>query len=341
MGNATEAAGTSPNAIPYGIQRFDNPVYPYALRPMGQARRPSSNLRIQVMEGTEVPRGAPSYNSLNEVVHQQPVVFSQSSPTGQQHIPIAYTTDGQFMFPGQAPPGAFQPSHDTPGFYPYYSPANRPPSRAQPRPMADIPNPAPFRSHNEQFMPPRWQEPGNFTYAEAQPYNTGSLPAGGPNRGLKRDKIPNEWCGPQASRAPLSTPMRYDPGNHQISSITHHYGNQDRDFSRQENVALQDLRRNRSGSIEPFPQFHGHSITQAPPRRPPPDFGEVGLDDFICSPRSIGRLRHDIYSLWVTGFPKNVNEAMLSQIFEQVARVRTVHIKDRQLLGSKRFAFVE
>ena len=346
--NPTGAPGTVANTFPYGFQRFDNPVYPYSLRPLSQGRRPSSNLRMQVLEGTEVSRDSPSYTSLNEVVHQPPVAFNQAPPAGQQNVPYAYATDGQVIFqPAPSPHGAFQPSQDMPGFYPYHPPSNRPSSRAQPQQMADIPGPAPSHFHSEQFTPARWQEQRSYANDGPQPYSTGSLPPGRQNKGRRQDKRPNEWFGRQASRGPLPAQMSYDPDNRETSPVPYQYGNQDQIFVRPGNPTSQQLHRSRSGSIEPFPPFYGPGLPQALPRGNSREAEEACIDDFICTPWSIGRLRYDIRSLWVTGFPADISTDMLSQIFEQVAQVKIVHIKEKQSVhpmqnfAAKRFAFVE
>ena len=334
----------APTMRHHSSRLLDNPVHQYSPRSKSQERRPSLNLRMQVMEGTEQPKGFPSYHSLNEVVNQQPPAFTQFPQAGLQNTPFFYTIEGQFVLPTEpSPHPTFRPSQYELNSYVRSPPIAQPTNQQmQSQQMAATPNPAPLRSYNDQYVPERWQDQHFYNNERPRLYDSNSLPIVRQNKGIKRDKLPNRWSGRRSSQEHPPNSARCGPGNSQFAVVAHLAASHDQvGFRRQENAPPQQPYRTRADSIEPFPPFHDSGLPQVPYSTDPQFSGQVSMEDFICTAHRIGRLREDVRSLWVSQFPSGTDELLLERIFGQVAHVRTVHVRPGSRFTIRPFAFVE
>ncbi|KAI9693307.1 MAG: hypothetical protein M1822_005303 [Bathelium mastoideum] len=320
------------------VSRFQNPerpIYQFTPRLAGRERVPSSSLRRQVIEGSEQSRGPPNFRSLNEAVLQQPAPPSQFLPTGQQSAPFSHSVGAQFIMPPghtshsalRSPPYA----HGAPLFSPLGS---HPVGQSPPQQMVSPPI---------QYAPVNHQGQRSYVYNRPASYGSGPLYPTTQSQGVRQGQAPGNWRGSQTFQEPGPNQIRRQAGDQLNSRIPQYPDHPNQLVARQENALPLYIRRTRSDSLEPFPPFYGPGLAEALQQPETYRAGQVNLNDFICTPRSIGRLREDVTSLWVSDFPEHVNEAILIDIFAPVARLRTVHLIDRKgfRYSRRRYAFVD
>ena len=335
----------APSLLISRVGRPENPARQHPPGPTYQDRAPSSNLRMQVMEGSEPPSGTPAYYSLIEAVHHQGTLPSQFPQGAQPSGPIAYALEGQVMVPpGRISQPAAQPSPYAPGLQPLQPRSNHPTGQSPSQQVTPSSISVPVHSRRELYVESRYQDPHSYGNDAPQPYvGARFAPVARQSPGAWQEQNPTQWRSPYLNQELASAQMQRGAGAQQSVQVVYHPEIQGQVYAHQENVPPQQFYRNRSDSTEPFPTFHDPSAAQASQPTDLNHIGQISARDFACTPTSIGRLREDVHCLWVSDFPDQIDETALKHVFGRVARVYRVLMKQRRTVryGTSRFAFVE